>query len=65
MSRLRIYVIATTLLAALGMLGCEKGPAQEFGEKIDRATDQDKLIGKGPAEKAGKKLDKAVDDLKR
>jgi hypothetical protein len=32
---------------------------------VDRALDQEPLIGKGPVEKAGKKVDKAVDELKR
>jgi hypothetical protein len=44
---------------------CDKGPMQKAGEKIDRATDQDKLIGKGPLEKAGKNVDSAVKDLKK
>ena len=47
-----------------GMLaGCEKGPAQKAGEKIDKAVD--KLTGKGTAEKAGERLDDAVDALKK
>lgn len=45
--------------------GCEKGPAQKAGEGVDRALDQDRVLGKGPVEKAGKKVDKAVDELKR
>ena len=47
------------LLLALGVAACEKGPMQRTGEKIDRATGQDKLIGKGPIEKAGKSIDEA------
>jgi hypothetical protein len=57
--------IVTALLAGAALGGCEKGPMQKAGEKIDRVTDQDKVIGKGPVEKAGKKIDEAVDDLKR
>jgi hypothetical protein len=38
---------------------------QKAGEKMDRATDQDKVIGKGPVEKAGKNIDDAVKDLKK
>jgi len=41
------------------------GPLQKAGEKIDRATDQDKAIGKGPLEKTGKNVDDAVKDLKK
>jgi hypothetical protein len=58
-------------LAAIGFLltfawaACDKGPMQKAGEKIDRATDQDKLIGKGPLEKAGKNVDSAVKDLQK
>jgi hypothetical protein len=65
MDSLRASVIGASLLAALALFGCEKGPAQKAGEKIDRITDQDKVIGKGPVEKAGRNLDKAVDDLKK
>jgi hypothetical protein len=61
MSGLRATVIGASLLAALGILGCEKGPAQKVGERIDKITDQDKAIGKGPAEKAGKDVDKKLD----
>jgi hypothetical protein len=38
---------------------------QKAGEKIDRAADQDKVIGKGPLEKSGKNIDEAVKDLKK
>jgi hypothetical protein len=38
---------------------------QRTGAKLDRATDQDKLIGKGPIEQVGKNIDSAVKDLKR
>ena len=47
----------------VGSVACDKGPMQKTGEKIDRVTDQDKVIGKGPAEKAGKNLDDAVKDV--
>jgi hypothetical protein len=46
------------------LVACDTGPMQETGE-IDRATDQDKAIGKGPVEKAGKNVDDAVKDLKK
>jgi hypothetical protein len=58
-------VTALALLMTIGAAACDKGPMQKAGEKIDRATDQDKVIGKGPAEKAGKNIDEAVKDLKK
>lgn len=60
-----LAVMALGLLVAVGSAACDKGPMQRTGEKIDRATDQDKLIGKGPLEKAGKNIDAAVKDLKK
>jgi hypothetical protein len=65
---MRRYVLVTALgfLVTVGAAGCEnKGPMQKAGEKIDRATEQDTLIGKGPLEKAGRNIDDAVKDLKR
>jgi hypothetical protein len=56
--------LAWVLAAVIGggMLGgCEKGPAQRAGERIDKAVD--KLTGKGPAEKAGERIDKAAKEL--
>ncbi len=44
-------VTRSVLIALLGggvLLGCQKGPAQETGAKVDKAID--KLTGKGPAE---------------
>jgi hypothetical protein len=36
-------------MVAVGFAACEdKGPMQKAGEKMDRATDQDKVIGTGP-----------------
>jgi hypothetical protein len=61
MRRLRAEVLGASLLVALGLFGCEPGPAQKLGERIDDITDQDKVIGKGPAEKAGKEIDKKLD----
>jgi hypothetical protein len=43
----------------------DKGAMQKAGEKIDRATDQDKALGKGPLEKAGKNIDDAAKDLEK
>jgi hypothetical protein len=45
------------------LVGCEKGPAEKVGEKLDKALD--KLSGKGPLEKAGERVDQAVDTLKK
>ena len=52
------------LLLAAGAAACDKGPMQQAGEKVDRATGQDKVIGTGPLEQAGRTLDRAVKDLK-
>jgi hypothetical protein len=58
------FVVAVFPLGVLGsvvLAGCEKGPSQKVGEKLDKTLD--KLSGKGPLEKAGEHLDKAVDEL--
>jgi hypothetical protein len=60
-----VAVALVTLVSGVTVAGCEKGPVQKAGEKVDEALDQDKLIGKGPAEKVGDKVDEAVDDVKR
>ena len=61
------FVVALAGLALLGsggvLIGCEKGPAEKVGEKLDKALD--KLSGKGPLEKAGERVDQAVDTLKK
>jgi hypothetical protein len=57
--------IAATLVAGVCLTGCEKGPLQKAGEKVDEVTGQDKAIGKGPAEKAGRKVDNTVNDIKK
>ena len=61
--RTRSMIVLGLFVGAALLPGCEKGPAQKAGEKIDRAVDQ--LSGKGPAEKAGERIDKAVDELKK
>jgi hypothetical protein len=58
-------VIAAVAVTVALMTGCEKGPVQKAGERVDRALDQEPVIGKGPVERAGKKVDKAVDEVKR
>jgi hypothetical protein len=66
MTRQLPAVLALGFAIAVGLAACEdKGPMQKAGEKIDRATDQDKVIGKGPLEKAGKNVDDAVKELKK
>jgi hypothetical protein len=65
MKRLVSFAVVVTLIAGAGLVGCEKGPMQKAGEKVDEVTGQDKLIGKGPAEKAGRKVDNTVDDIKK
>jgi hypothetical protein len=65
MRRQILAVTALGVVVAIGSAACEKGPMQKAGEKIDRATDQDKAIGKGPLEKAGKNVDDAAKDLKK
>ena len=66
MDELRGVVIAVAIaVSAMLIAGCEKGPVQKAGERVDRALDQEPIVGKGPLEKAGKKVDKAVDDVKR
>jgi hypothetical protein len=60
------FVAGVVFLGLLGsgvLLGCEKGPAEKVGEKIDKALD--KLSGKGPLEKAGERIDKAVEEIKK
>ena len=66
MRRQLLAVTALGCMVTVGSAACEdKGPLQKAGEKIDRATDQDKVIGKGPLEKAGKNVDDAAKDLKK
>jgi hypothetical protein len=66
MRRQILALAAFGFVIALGLAACEdKGAMQKAGEKVDRATDQDKVIGKGPTEKAGKNVDDAVKDLKK
>jgi hypothetical protein len=66
MERLRNAVVIVAVAAAVALVvGCERGPAQKAGERVDRALDQDRVFGKGPVEKAGKKIDNAIDDVKR
>lgn len=65
MMRHFLAVIVFGLVVVFGAAACEKGPMQRTGEKVDRATGQDKLIGTGPLEQAGRNVDRAVKDLKK
>jgi hypothetical protein len=56
-------LIGIALLMGTVLTGCDQGPAQKAGSKIDRALDR--LSGKGPVEKAGERIDKAVEELKK
>jgi hypothetical protein len=67
MNRVReaVMIVAVAAGVALAVVGCEKGPVQKTGERVDRALDQDRVVGKGPVEKAGKEIDKTIDEVKR
>jgi hypothetical protein len=56
-------LIGVALLMSALLTGCEEGPAEKVGERIDRALDR--LSGRGPVEKAGERIDKAVEELKK
>lgn len=58
-----LAVFAAGVLTVAVFSGCEQGPMEKAGEKVDKAVD--KLSGKGPAEKAGERIDKAADQLKK
>lgn len=56
-----LRVMAIAALAVTVVAGCEQGPAERAGEKIDDAVDR--LTGQGPAEKAGERIDEATEKL--
>jgi hypothetical protein len=58
-----LAMLAVGALTVGVLSGCERGPMQKAGEKVDKAVDS--LSGKGPVEKAGERVDKAVDQLKK
>ena len=39
-TRVRALVTVVALVTALGVVGCEKGPMEKAGEKIDKAVDK-------------------------
>ena len=56
---LRILFVAPFLLGGLLLTsGCERGPAERAGAKIDNAASA--LNPKGPGEKLGERVDKAT-----
>src|SRR4030095_5876269 len=63
--RIAASAVMATLVAGLCLTGCERGPMQKAGEKVDEGPGKNKLIGKGPAEKAGRKVDNTVNDIKK
>jgi hypothetical protein len=65
MRELVVGAVVAVLVAGAGLAGCEKGPMQKAGEKVDEVTGEDRLIGRGPAEKTGRKIDNTVDDVKK
>ena len=38
--RVRALATVVTLVPALGVVGCEKGPMEKAGEKVDKAVDK-------------------------
>jgi hypothetical protein len=63
MRSIGLWTVTIAVLATTALLGCEKGPMEKAGQKIDSAVD--KITGTGPAEKAGEKIDEAVRELKK
>lgn len=49
----KISMAILTIIFAMGVIACQKGPAEKAGEKIDNAT-----------EKMGDKLEEAGDKIK-
>jgi hypothetical protein len=60
-------VVAAALAVGGGitLAGCQEGPGERIGEKLDGHGDtmKDKLDKDGAGERAGKKVDKAIDDI--
>jgi len=59
----KISIAIITLLLAIGLVACEKGPAEKTGEKIDSAVENagDKI--EDATDNAGDKLEKAGDKI--
>ena len=60
LSRTAFIAVAATSLGFVA--GCEKGPAENAGAKVDRGVDKvkDAVTGAGPVEKAGRAVDRAA-----
>jgi len=59
----RILPIALTALTLSALTGCEQGPAEKAGSKIDKGIEnvQDAVNPpSGPGEKAGRAIDRAT-----
>lgn len=52
-------ILISTLLCVSLLSGCQEGPAEKNGKKIDNKVEEikDKLQNKGPAQKMGEKID--------
>ena len=63
MNMSKISIATLTLLLAMGLTACEKGPAEKAGEKIDNAVENagDKI--EDATDSAGQKLEEAGDKL--
>ena len=58
-----VLPIALTALTLAAFTGCEKGPAEQAGSKIDKGIDNVKDAvnpPSGPGEKAGRAIDRAT-----
>lgn len=57
-----ILLLNAILLGAIFLTGCQEGPSEKQGKKIDNAVEEakDKIQNKGPAQKMGEKIDEAT-----
>lgn len=61
----RAVTCSVILAASFALFGCEKGPAEKAGERIDDTVSQateghTEPFKKGPAQKAGESIDDAT-----
>ncbi len=59
-----LKAFAAAILLGLPLVACDDGPAENIGERIDRAAEnvQDAVDPpSGPAERVGRAVDRAVD----
>lgn len=59
----KLSIAALTLLLAVGLTACEKGPAEKAGEKMDNAAETmgDKI--ENATDNAGEKMEEAGDKI--